>query len=86
MPKKASGLKALRQTKKRTARNRGVKETIAKLRKAGAKAIAAKRLDEARALAPSLMQAVDKAVKTGVLKPNTASRIKSRYTKTIAVK
>lgn len=84
MPKKPAGLKALRQTKKRTARNRGVKEAIAKLRKAGAKAIAAKRLDEARALAPSLMQAVDKAVKTGVMKPNTASRIKSRYTKAIA--
>lgn len=79
-------MKALRQTKKRTAKNRAVKMAIAKLRKAGAKAIAAKRLDEARGFAPALMQAVDKAVKTGVLKPNTANRIKSRYTKALAKK
>lgn len=83
MPNKSAAMKALRQTKKRTVKNRGVKEAIAKLRKTGAKAIAAKRLDEARGLAPALMQAVDKAVKTGVLKPNTANRIKSRYTKAI---
>jgi small subunit ribosomal protein S20 len=84
MPNKSAGMKALRQARKRTKKNRAVKAALAKLRKTGAKALAAKRLDEARALAPKLMQAVDKAIKTGVLKPNTANRIKSRYTKALA--
>lgn len=86
MPKKPSGLKALRQTKKRTKKNRAVKYAIAKLRKTGAKAMAAKHFDEARGLVPKLIKAIDKAVKTGVLKQNTANRIKSRYTKALAAK
>lgn len=41
-------------------------------------AIAGKKKDEALKLLPSVYQALDKASKRGVIKPNTASRKKSR--------
>jgi small subunit ribosomal protein S20 len=41
-------------------------------------AIAKKQKDEAIKLLPAVYQALDKASKRGVIKPNTASRKKSR--------
>jgi small subunit ribosomal protein S20 len=41
-------------------------------------AIAGKKKDEAVKLLPSVYKALDKAAKRGVIKPNTASRKKSR--------
>lgn len=41
----------------------------------------AKNTAEASALLPKAYKAIDKAAKRGVVKPNTASRMKSRITK-----
>ncbi len=45
--------------------------------------IAQEKLKEAQKLLPQVFKAIDKATKGGVLKANTASRKKSRLTKTI---
>ncbi len=48
------------------------------------KLAAAKKGKEATAALPSLYQAIDKAAKRGVIKANTAARMKSRLTKQVA--
>ncbi|MFC1638688.1 30S ribosomal protein S20 [Patescibacteria group bacterium] len=78
MPIKKSAMKALRQSDKRAKRNTDVKETIAYKRRMTRKAIEAGELKKAQELAAQVVKAVDKAVQNGVLKKNTASRIKSR--------
>ena len=45
--------------------------------------IAAKKMDDAKKALPGLYQAIDKAAKKGVIKPNTASRRKSRLSRLI---
>src|SRR3989338_2278684 len=78
MPITQSAKKALRQSKKRNLENltfkRKFKSTVKELRKE----VAAKSLDKAKNLLPTVYQAVDKAAKKGVIKKNTASRYKSR--------
>jgi small subunit ribosomal protein S20 len=72
-----SALKRMRQTEKRTERNRAAKtrlrHTIRELRRTlsqdGAKA---------QQLLPSVVSVIDKSVKKGIIKENTASRYKSR--------
>ena len=78
MPITRSAKKALRQTKRRTIRNLRRKEAYQNVVKRVAKLIGAKKLTEAEALIPQAYQALDKAAKVGVLKPNAASRRKSR--------
>jgi len=48
------------------------------------KLVAGKDAKAAIALLPALQQAVDKAVKQGVIKANTAARIKSKIAKRVA--
>lgn len=80
MPNKKSAMKHLRQTEKRTSRNALVKRNIKELIKQGKKAVADGSIkDKSGELAHSLQKAVDKAVKSGVLKSNTANRKKSRF-------
>ncbi len=79
MPIKHAAEKALRQSKKAIVRNRAAKERIKKLVKMGMRAIAAGKLDEARALVPELAQTVDKAAARNIVKRNKANRVKSRY-------
>ena len=81
MPIKKAAEKALRQTKKRTARNLKIKETIAFLRRSIRKATETKDLKKAEALVKSLVQVLDKAVQNRVIKLNTGSRTKSRLMK-----
>jgi small subunit ribosomal protein S20 len=57
-------------------RKRAMSETIKKFKKL----VEAKKLKEAKELEPAVYQAVDKAAKRGVIKPNTAARKKSRLT------
>ncbi len=52
------------------------------VKKAG-QLIAGKKAEEAVALLPKVYQAVDKAVKRGVIKANAAARIKSRIVKRV---
>ena len=81
MPIKKAAEKALRQTKKRTARNLKIKETIAFLRRSIRKATETKDVKKAEQLVKSLIQVLDKAVQNRVIKLNTGSRTKSRLMK-----
>ena len=80
MPILQNAKKALRQSQVREARNIKVRENIAFMRRNFRKLLEAKKLDEAKALIRDLGKALDKAVTKGVVKKNTAARIKSRST------
>lgn len=81
MPNKPAARKALRQTKKHAAKNlarqRAFKDAIKK-------ALKAKTQAEAALLIRLAQQALDKARRRGVIKPNTAARKFSRLMKKIA--
>ena len=81
MPIIQSAKKALRQNITRRRRNIERKEAIKSLVKKVRKLIALQKKDEAAGLIPQLYKAIDKAVKTGVMKKNTAARRKSRFAK-----
>lgn len=80
-PRKKSVLKRIRQTKRRTAVNRAnltqVRTAIKKLRAA----ISSGNPDAAKAQFSPTISAIDRAVRKGVLKENTANRYKSRLSK-----
>lgn len=78
MPNKAAAWKHLRQTKRRTARNQGVRAGIEFLRRKYVKALAAKDAAQATGAFRLLQKALDRAAEKGVMKDNTVSRLKSR--------
>jgi small subunit ribosomal protein S20 len=84
MPIKRAAMKALRQTVKKTERNRQVKESLEYLRRMSRKAMEAKNAKEMKELASKIVKAVDKAVQQGIVKKNTAARIKSRLMKNLS--
>ena len=86
MPITKSATKAQRQSLKRKARNLKRKNAVKDLQKKFQRLVSSEKLEEAKAILPQLAKAVDKAVKTGVLKKNTASRKKSRAARMIATK
>lgn len=81
MPITKSAKKALRQTKTRRVRN--VRRIVAYKAsvKDFRKLVAAGKKDEAKKLLPRVYQTLDKAAKTGVIKKNKASRLKSNSTR-----
>jgi len=80
VPITKSAKKALRQSKRRNLQNLVFKRKFKAAVKEFRKEVAAKSLDKAKNLLPTVYQAVDKAAKKGVIKKNTASRYKSRLT------
>lgn len=78
MPITRSAKKALRQSHHRRARNLKKKEAYKNAVKRFKKLITAHKPDEAEKLVPQIYKALDKAVKTGVLKKNNAARKKSQ--------
>lgn len=78
MPITRSAKKALRQAKRRTVRNLRHKEAYKKVLKQIERLLGAKKTSDAEKLIPQAYKALDKAAKTGVLKPNAAARRKSR--------
>ena len=78
MPITSSAKKALRASKKKRVFNLRRKNTMEKDIKEFRKLLAAKDKAGAQKIIPSVYQSLDKAVKTGLIKPNTASRTKSR--------
>ncbi|HBH16908.1 MAG: 30S ribosomal protein S20 [Parcubacteria group bacterium GW2011_GWD2_43_10] len=80
MPNTKAATKALRQTKKRTARNRQLKSGVEIALRYARRAIAAKG-SEAAKLASQAIKLLDKASQKGTLKHNTAARLKSRLMK-----
>jgi small subunit ribosomal protein S20 len=76
----ASALKQMRSSKRRQARNQLVLTALKTLVKKMNAALAAKKLDEAKALLEKATSAFDRAVSKGVVHRNTASRKISRLT------
>lgn len=83
MANTASAIKRIRQTKRRDARNQRnasrLKTQVRKLKKA----LESSDADSAKNLLKPTISVVDKSVQKGVLKKNTASRIKSRLTRRV---
>lgn len=73
-----SALKRMRQSRKRAEMNKAhktrLRHTIRELRRA----IAANDSEKAKALLPKTVSIIDKSLKHGVIKENTAGRFKSR--------
>lgn len=84
MPITRSAKKALRQSKKRQTKNLVSRNKLRGLLKQERVLISQKKLQEAKRLAPQVSKALDKAVKQGLIKKNTASRRKSHLAKALA--
>lgn len=73
-----SALKRWRQSEKRRLRNKATKAEIKTHRKKVLAAIEAKKKDEAVAELKKVISLYDRAARKGIVKPNNASRSKSR--------
>ena len=80
----SSAKKAIRVSSKKRVFNLRRKEALHGAEKSLLKAAAAKDLSGAEKLLPSAYKAIDKAMKRGVIKKNTAARKKSRLARAIA--
>ncbi|MBI2485005.1 30S ribosomal protein S20 [Candidatus Uhrbacteria bacterium] len=78
MPNLQNAKKALRQSVKHAARNKIVAEELHSLRRNLRKALTGKDAAKAKELAKTLVQKFDKAAKKGIIKKQTAGRLKSR--------
>ncbi len=78
MPITSSAKKALRASKKKRVFNIRRSNAIEREMKDFRRLIAAKKVADATKLVPAIYQALDKAVKTNLIKANTSSRTKSR--------
>ena len=78
MPITTSAKKALRGSQTKRGFNMAKKELLNKAFKTLKKLVSEKKLAEAKAFMPQVQKILDKSVKTGLLKKNTASRKKSR--------
>jgi small subunit ribosomal protein S20 len=83
MPITKSAKKALRQSRRRRAKNIQKKRKLKDLLKEVKNLISQKKTEEVKKLLPQVYKVLDKAAKTGLIKPRTASRKKSRLTQTI---
>ena len=80
MPITKSAKKALKQSKKRRVGNLTRINTYKNTVKEFKKLVLAKKFDDAKKLLPKVYKSLDKASKTGVIKKNKASRLKSNTT------
>ena len=86
MPQKKASIKDVRRIKKSSLRNSLINRNIKEIIKDAQKALAAGDATKAAEHYKTLQKAVDKAVKIGLLKANTAARKKSRLGKKISQK
>ena len=84
MPITTSAKKALRGSARKRNFNLNKKELINKAIKKVKKLVSEKKLKEAKDFMPEVQKILDKSVKTGLLKANTASRKKSRISAMIS--
>ena len=84
MPNIKSAAKRIRQSEKRNARNKSVKSGIHTQKVKFLDAIAAGDKTLSEEMFKKLCSAMDKGVKHGIIKANTASRNKSRASKKLA--
>lgn len=81
-----SAIKAARKSLRLTERNRGVKTRLKTLRKRLDTVVAAKDTAASKTAAAAYVSAMDKAVKSGVVHRNAASRAKAHVAKVFAAK
>lgn len=81
MPIKHAAEKAMRQVARHARRNRAVKERVKKLVRDARKVFEAKDTAKAKAAVAQALKALDRAVKGGIIKKNTAARRKSGLAK-----
>lgn len=79
-----SALKRVRQTKRRTERNRAEKSRIKTLRKKTEELVASGKKEEAEKALRELSSAVDKAVKKSLVHKNKAANVKRKAAKALA--
>lgn len=84
MPITKSAQKALRQSKRRQARNLIKRNTYKAAVKEFKKLFSAGKKEEAKKLLPKVYKTLDKAAKTGIIKKNKAARLKSNAARLIA--
>ncbi len=73
-----SALKRLRQNKKRAERNKAFKTHLRHAVRELRRALEAKDLERAKGLVSQTVSLIDRSLKKGVIKENTAGRYKSR--------
>ena len=73
-----SAVKRMRQTRRRTARNRRSKGVLRAGLREIREVLAAGNLDQVRQQMPAAFSRLDKAIQKGILHRNTAARLKSR--------
>jgi small subunit ribosomal protein S20 len=73
-----NAIKKIRSDAKKTAHNKSVVSTLRTVRKNLETALAAKNAAQAKDLSKLYFSKLDKALKRGILKENTVSRLKSR--------
>lgn len=83
MPIKKSAKKYLRASQKRATQNLRIKKNFKEAVKKLIRLTKTENSDEAKKYFPIVQKALDKAVKAGVIKKNTAARKKSRLIKLI---
>lgn len=81
-----SAIKAARKTVRLTDRNRGVKTRLKTLRKQLDELLVKKDATAGKTAAAAYVSAMDKAVKSGVVHKNAASRGKAHAAKALALK
>jgi small subunit ribosomal protein S20 len=80
---KHAAAKAIRKSAKNRVFNLKVKGEFKELIKQARKHITAKKLDDAKKTVVSAVKSLDKAARKGVIKKNTAARLKSRLMKSL---
>lgn len=83
MPVKKSAFKALRQTEKKTQRNKKYTSDITALSRKVRKAVDASDTTAAGENLAKAIKRIDKAAQKGAIKKNTAARQKSRLSKVV---
>lgn len=81
MPITKNAKKALRMSLRKKAMNDQTKKAVKEIVKSTEKLAVAKKWKDAKASLPKAYSAIDKAVKKGVLKKNTAARKKARLSR-----
>ncbi|PIQ89907.1 MAG: 30S ribosomal protein S20 [Candidatus Omnitrophica bacterium CG11_big_fil_rev_8_21_14_0_20_42_13] len=78
MPQRKTKIKSMKLDKIRRMRNRRVKQELQKAIKKYLSLLSVKEIENAKKAFGEVMSKLDKAVKKGIIKKNTASRRKSR--------
>jgi small subunit ribosomal protein S20 len=84
MPKTKTAKKELRKSARNRVRNIERRDSMKRTIRDYRRFISAKKFDEAAAMLPKVMKALDKTAKTGFIKKGHADRLKSRLSKALA--